>query len=643
MRSFVQYLELLGLVVVAALGQGCSRVEPPVDPAVDRNPVSLPEAPFVESPQVPDDRPYIKRPAEFVGSDRCKTCHERAYASWHDSYHRTMTALPTPENVKGNFDGQTEQGNGMTCQLSKDDEGFYGKVSDGKNVFDLEVSLLTGSHHMQMYWFPSGKMRELGILPVVYLVEADRWIPRDSVFLEPAAHVPGFHPMEWSTICIRCHTTQPNPALTWPEDMPVGEVTAMDTHVGEFGIACESCHGPASEHAAWHQTHEGAKRDDDSVVLPTSLPSDRMSDICGKCHGISLMDQAKYRDWYTHGRSIRPGMTLAEGGYVLWDQVGNKDHPAVKASNAEPGKAEMYFWGDGMVRVSGREFSGMIHSPCYRDGKDAQRLTCMSCHAMHQPKKDPRPRKEWANDQLKPRMTGNQACLQCHSSYEDATEFAAHTHHAADSSGSTCYNCHMPYTTYGLLKTIRSHTISSPRVQETLAFGRPNACNLCHLDKTLAWTASHLHQWYGIDQPALSPEEQAVPASLIALFSGDAGQRAIIASSMGREDARTISGDHWLPRALMEVLNDPYHAVRYVAQHSLQRDPHYADMAYDFLDEQSERRLATRNLKAQWGMRSPPAGTRLDELVDFSVPGVATNVLYQLRARRDDRVVILAE
>ena len=93
----------------------------------------------------------------------------------------------------------------------------------------------------------------------------------------------------------------------------------------------------------------------------------------------------------------------------------------------------------------------------------------------------------------------------------------------------------------------------------------------------------------------------------------------------------------------MEVLDDPYHAVRFIAQRSLQRDPHYADIAYDFLDEQSQRRIAIRNLKAQWVKRSPPAGARLDELVDFSVPGVATNVLYQLRARRDDRVVILAE
>ena len=50
----------------------------------------------------------------------------------------------------------------------------------------------------------------------------------------------------------------------------------------------------------------------------------------------------------------------------------------------------------------------------------------------------------------------------------------------------------MPFTTYGLLKTIRSHQISNPSVQATLETGRPNACNLCHLDKTLEWTANAL-------------------------------------------------------------------------------------------------------------------------------------------------------
>ena len=51
--------------------------------------------------------------------------------------------------------------------------------------------------------------------------------------------------------------------------------------------------------------------------------------------------------------------------------------------------------------------------------------------------------------QLRPRMEGNQACVQCHTAFEAKLE--EHTHHRAMSTGSLCYNCHLPHTTYGLL------------------------------------------------------------------------------------------------------------------------------------------------------------------------------------------------
>ena len=110
-------------------------------------------------------------------------------------------------------------------------------------------------------------------------------------------------------------------------------------------------------------------------------------------------------------------------------------------------------------------------------------------------------------------MDGNDACLQCHAPL--GARLAAHTKHRADSAGSSCYNCHMPYTTYGLLKTIRSHQISSPSVKVAVDTGRPNACNLCHLDTTLAWTAAYLERWYGTPQPQLGDDEQSVAASLL--------------------------------------------------------------------------------------------------------------------------------
>src|SRR5205085_306877 len=151
----------------------------------------------------------------------------------------------------------------------------------------------------------------------------------------------------------------------------------------------------------------------------------------------------------------------------------------------------------------------------------------LSCHEMHQKRGDPRPRAEWAAGQLKPGMDGNRACLQCHDRFKDAGRLTAHTHHPAGSSGSVCYNCHMPNTTYGILKATRSHQVTSPRVADAVRTGRPNACNQCHQDRTLGWTADRLAAWYRQPRPTLSRDEEQVAATVLWALSGDAGQRVI--------------------------------------------------------------------------------------------------------------------
>jgi hypothetical protein len=224
---------------------------------------------------------------------------------------------------------------------------------------------------------------------------------------------------------------------------------------------------------------------------------------------------------------------------------------------------------------------------------DRRTLSCSSCHTMHKTPDDERSLDTWADDQLLSRAdgpAGNGACLRCHStvarSPQPPSDRDQHTHHRADSAGSSCYNCHMPYTTYGLLKTIRSHQISNPSVQASLETGRPNACNLCHLDKTLAWTAEYLNQWYGTARPALGAvdsDEQSVAASLLWLLRGDAGQRAIVAQSLGWPPAQQASGTGWLAPYLALSLDDPYDAVRYITSRSLRTLPAFRDLAYDYV------------------------------------------------------------
>src|SRR2546423_4376421 len=127
-------------------------------------------------------------------------------------------------------------------------------------------------------------------------------------------------------------------------------------------------------------------------------------------------------------------------------------------------------------------------------------------------------------------MDANAAGLQCYGDHRD--RLTAHPPHAADSPGSLCYNCHMPYQVYSLLTGHRSHRIESPRVAASVGTGKPHACNLCHLDKSLGWTQERLGKWYGQKPVSLSAAERDIASSLLHLTRGDARSRAVFAGAL---------------------------------------------------------------------------------------------------------------
>ena len=110
-------------------------------------------------------------------------------------------------------------------------------------------------------------------------------------------------------------------------------------------------------------------------------------------------------------------------------------------------------------------------------------------------------------------------------------------------------------------------------MRESLDYGRPNACNLCHLNETLSWTADKLHTWYQQPVPELSEDDKTISAAVQWLVKGDAGQRALLAWGMGWEPAQKISGRDWLYPYLIYSLLDPYAAVRFDAWKSLANPP----------------------------------------------------------------------
>jgi predicted CXXCH cytochrome family protein len=259
-------------------------------------------------------------------------------------------------------------------------------------------------------------------------------------------------------------------------------------------------------------------------------------------------------------------------------------------------------------------------------------LSCLSCHSMHQ--SDP-------NWQLARDRDGNAACTQCHRAIGEKLE--AHTHHRAGSTGSTCYNCHMPHTTYGLLRAMRSHQISVPRLQDSLASGRPNACNLCHLDRTLAWTASALQRWYGTPAPSLTEEQRTVAAALLDVARGEAGVRAIVAWSMGWPAARAASDGDAMAPFLIELLDDEYAAIRYIAYQSLRQITGFADFEYDYVGAPATRSAALQEARARWTRGAAASAGRRSELL-FGDGRFQRGELERLMAERpEDDEMFLAE
>ncbi len=362
-----------------------------------------------------DDRPPRNRPIQvreggYSSSQSCQSCHPDNYRTWYGSFHRTMTQVADADTVAGPIN-QPFSFMGQTFRLLRHGRDVWfqmDKAGPGDQPRRLRLAMITGSHHMQVYWYATGHSRKLGQIPYIYLIEEQQWIPRNATFLTPPApQINSARPGAWNMACIKCHTTQGKTrSPEWGRSNVDMTELSFDTRVAEFGIACEACHGPGEEHVLLNRNplrrygfHLNGTPDP-SIVQPARLSHDLSSQVCGQCHGIlEFYEKDDFQQWMDHGYPYRPGQVLSESKLVV--RLQDKEKPRQQQlAKRKPTYWEEKFWSDGMVRVSGREFNGLIETPCFQRGE----LSCLSCHAMHQSPEDPRPLSQWAVDQLKPGM-----------------------------------------------------------------------------------------------------------------------------------------------------------------------------------------------------------------------------------------------
>lgn len=391
-----------------------------------------------------DLQPEAQKDAHFVGSNKCKKCHTDEHTHWKDSLHSKMI-----QDIK-------KDASVVTADFSK-----LPKDAD----FTLAQAVYTiGSKFKQRYMIPAtiNKKEDFRLGNYQWNEQTKKWQGfKPYKYWYKDAYPQNNKEFPTSNACDGCHFTG---------YMSTGKRV-------EPSISCESCHGPGSKHV------ENPK----SPIFKASLTDPmRTNEVCFQCH-------MRNRDKRLETQSLKV--------HDLWKKA--KDYP----DGYEPGKPLISyklpapfakgqetkeFWANGAAKKNRTQGNEYIHDRMYQHG-----ITCINCHDPH----------KLTNTAQKPE--GNDACMKCHSfgsligPHQDTLE--QHTHHKADSNGSSCIECHMPRTakhTKNSPLTVRSHLFSFTFPAQTKAYGMPpetNACYACHKDQSLDSLQNNLKEWGNLE------------------------------------------------------------------------------------------------------------------------------------------------
>jgi predicted CXXCH cytochrome family protein len=488
-----------------------------------------------------------KTDENYISSTDCRVCHEEQYSTWRRTHHSRMTQDISPETVQGDFtSNNTYEYQGVSAKMERRPSGFFMefRYPDGKTE-TYKIERTVGSRRIEQYVAKlDGQYYRL---PVAYDLVYRRWISLNGSFFYPDGGDFKQHFTQWDTNCVFCHNVKAQPNFDF-------STRRARTEVAELGIACGACHGQGAEHAdqasspltraSWHLGGKPRK-----IVHPLELDSDRAMMVCGHCHGQRVPEpESRIRDILAGGDPYDAGEDLS--------QFYRPVHMETKVGNFSFANR---FWNDGSPRLTAYEYQGMLASPCFVRGKPGDRISCMTCHTMHGGD---------VKGQITEEKRTNAACNQCHTEFADPAVLALHTKHGPASSGSSCYSCHMPEVIYGIQAFHKSHQIAVPDPRLTIRRGVPNACNQCHVDRSVNWVMDQVKTlWparYSEALPSMDPQFD-LAETVRGLFAGDALTRALMADALSRRGEPVYA----LPYLIEAFETDNYPIVRYFAANGL--------------------------------------------------------------------------
>jgi tetratricopeptide (TPR) repeat protein len=400
--------------------------------------------------------------ATFVGSKKCKDCHQKTYDQWQNSHHDRAMDVANEHTVLGDFKDAVFEIHGITSRFYRKEGNFFVHTQgpDGK-MGEFEITHTFGWYPLQQYLvpFPGGRLQ---CLPIAWDVTEKKWYhlypkepldPKDWLYWTNAGQ-------NWNGMCAECHSTNLKKNYDIKKD-------AYETSWSDIDVGCEACHGPGSHHVEWAELPDMARPQVDNydlMVKTSRLGSRELVELCAPCHSR---------------RAILGDYTHAEPDLL----------DSLLPSLLTP---ELYF-PDGQILEEVYVYGSFTQSKMYhRD------VRCSDCHDVHS---------------AKPIKEGNDLCLQCHRAHEYDTK-AHHFHKkkgekgepirsAKDEvlfdvgTGAECVQCHMPGRYYMGIDYRPDHSFRIPRPDISGKINTPNACNRCHIDKTSLWSDQTITKWYG--------------------------------------------------------------------------------------------------------------------------------------------------
>jgi tetratricopeptide (TPR) repeat protein len=376
---------------------------------------------------------------EYVGSGSCLECHDKFYKLWSTSHHgKAMQPLNAGfienEKLPGSEDFSLE---GKIYKIAFSDSTMTMIEKDGNKVKNYDVTWVLGGKNVYYFLTPLEKGK-LQTIPLAYNLNTKIWYNNPQSALRHFPEGPADQALPWkdrmynfNTSCYSCHVSQLETNFDLTTD-------SYQTNWNEAGINCETCHGPSGEHVRiFKNAKEGEVQKELGLISTNVFTPDQHNWSCAPCHA-----------------KMHPITTGYMPGERFFD---NYDLIVLNSTD---------FYPDGRDLGENYTYTGWMMNECNSNGQ----IHCVMCHTSS------------GRDRFK--NNPNDACKSCHA--ERVADVVAHSGHKAGSTGAVCINCHMPKTMFGSMNR-SDHSFRPPMPEATIRFKSPNACNMCHTDKSPEW------------------------------------------------------------------------------------------------------------------------------------------------------------